>query len=118
MESRYKKQSPKKIFKNCQYIESYFSETIIKMFPIPKCHVNHLTNFSGYRSKNEEIFHFGLNINEGKIGLQMHMSEEVGEEMKNSPSFKWQKKGAESGLCIPDLGKEASKKFMRKSSSL
>lgn len=89
MKSRYKKTITKEDKKkHCQYIESYFSETIIKMFPILKCRVNHLTNFSGCRSKNEGIFHFGLNINEGKIGLQMHKSEEVGEKMKNSPSFK------------------------------
>lgn len=117
MKSRYKKQSPTKIKKkNCQYIQPYFSETIIKMFPILKCHVNHLTNFSGCRSKNEGNFHFGLNINEGKIGLWMHKSVEVGEKMKNSPSFKWQKRGAD--VYILDFGKEASKEFMRKSRSL
>lgn len=58
------------------------------MFLILKYHLNHLTNFSECRSKNTGIFHFDFNINERKIGLQMHKSQEVGEKMKNPPSFK------------------------------
>lgn len=58
------------------------------MFLILKYHINHFANFSECRSKNIGIFYFDLNINEGKIGLQMHKSPEVGENMKNSPSFK------------------------------